>query len=84
VEEPQAPAKAEVGAVVEADPVEDDPPVEVLPAASPVPDGDVGPVSLFSNAQPVASVEASSRLKRGNVFMMGLLQFCIGTHTSGM
>ena len=79
VEEPHAPAKAEAGEVV-VDPVEEDAPVEVLPAVSEVPDGDVGPVSVFSNAQPVASVDASSRLRRVKVFMRGPYSF-VSAHT---
>ena len=77
VDEPHAPAKADAGELVE---VEEFPlavdvdPVEVeLPAgASPVPDGDVGPDSVFSNAQPVASVDASSKQRREIIFMMAL------------
>src|SRR5688500_8390224 len=80
VDEPHAPAKAEAGDVADVDPVEDDAPVEVPPAVSPVPDGDVGPVSVFSNAQPVASIDASSRLRRVKVFMRGPYSF-VSAHT---
>src|SRR5688572_25007236 len=72
VDEPHAPANAEADGVAVVDPVEDDAPVALPPAASPVPDGDVGPVSLFSNEQPVDSVAASIRLKRAKVFIRDL------------
>jgi hypothetical protein len=76
VDEPHAPAKAEAGEVADVDvadvdPVEVDVPPEVLPAVSAFPDGDIGLESLFSNAQPVATVEASSRLRRVKVFIRG-------------
>ena len=77
-DEPHAPAKADTGEVVEEFPLAVDvDPVEVeLPAAAPpVPDGDVGPDSVFSNAQPVASVDASSKQTREIIFMMDTYSF---------
>ena len=64
------------------DPPDDDPPVEVLPAAPLFPDGAVGLKSfdVCSNAQPVASVEASSRLRREMFFMIGPNSF-VSAHT---
>src|SRR5688572_2480667 len=85
--EPHAPANADAGALEEFppvvdDPPVDDPPVEVLPAAPLFPDGAVGPKSLdvCSNAQPVTSVEASSRLRRETFFMVDPYSF-VSAHT---
>src|SRR5687767_13755808 len=82
--EPHAPANTDAGEFEEFPPV-DEPPVDVPPAAPSFP-GAVGLKSfdVFSNAQPVASIDASSRLGREKVFMDMPLQFCIGTHSSGM
>ena len=82
--EPHAPANADAGELEEFPPV-DDPPVDVPPAAPLFP-GAVGLKSfdVFSNAQPVASVDASNRLRKETVFIEMPLQFCIGTHSSGM
>ena len=62
-------------------PVEDDPLGEGDPADPLLPDGAVGvkSVVLFSIAQPVASVDASSSANTAGVLMVVPLQSCIGT-----
>ena len=69
VDEPHAPAKADAGDAVEVDglPLL----VEAVPAVPLVSGNGVGAVSVFSNPQPAASVDASSRLKRQKFFMIG-------------
>ena len=87
VEEPHAPANADAGVAVEAPeafalPADDDPAAEVLPAAPPTPEGDVGTNSSddCSNAQPVASADASNRLIKEIFFMIGPYSF-VSAHT---
>ena len=59
-------------------------PVGGAEAAAPLlPEGEVGGVKtvvVFSIAQPVASVDASSRPNAERVFMMDPSRICIGTH----
>jgi hypothetical protein len=89
--EPHAPANADAGELEEFPPVDvppvdvppvEDPPVEVEPAAPLFPEGAVGLKSfdVCSNAHPVASVEASSRLRRETFFMIGPYSF-VSAHT---
>lgn len=87
VDEPHAPLNADAGVVVEVPeefplPVDDDPVAEVLPAAPLTPEGDVGTNSfdVCSNAQPVASVDASNRLIKETFFMTGPYSF-VSAHT---
>jgi hypothetical protein len=95
LDEPQAPANADaapeleppdvaVTAVDDAPPVDD--PLVVDPVAPPVSDGAVGVKSfeVCSNEQPVASIEASSKLKKKVCFIVAPLRFCIRTHSSGV
>jgi hypothetical protein len=86
VDEPQAPLNADAGVVVELPvdpllPVEEEP-VPVVPAVPLTLDGDVGVKSFddCSNAQPVASVEASNRLIRERFFMIRPYSF-VSAHT---
>src|SRR5687768_11163984 len=84
-DDPHEPANADAAFEPEPPPlpVLEEPP-DVFPAGPSLPDGAVGANSfeVFSNAQPVASVAASTRLKREIFFMFMPLQFCIGTHGS--
>jgi hypothetical protein len=80
VDEPHAPANADAAVVLPVEPVEDEPVepvVVVLPAAPLTLEGDVGPRSfdVCSNAQPVASVEASNKVVREAFFMIGPYSF---------
>jgi hypothetical protein len=78
VDDPHAPAKADAGDVVD---VEEVPlVVDSVPAVLLVLGRGVGAVSVFSNPQPVTSVDASNKPKRHKFFMNGSLPFCIGTH----
>src|SRR5687767_8748647 len=94
LDEPQAPANADAAPELEppdvaAPPVDDPPPVDaplvVEPATPPVSDGAVGVKSfeLCSNEQPLASTDASSKLKKEVCFIVAPLRFCIRTHSSG-
>src|SRR5262245_61049708 len=78
LDEPQAPLKADVAPVPP--PVDVDP---VPPAEPPLPLGAVGVNSfvVFSNAQPVARVDASRMPKRQNVFMTVPYSPGIGTRS---
>jgi hypothetical protein len=82
--EPHVPPNADAGEVVDVPPVEPEPPVvddppDVVPAAPALSEGAVGVKSfeVFSNAQPVASIEASNRLKKHSFFITGPYSFVL-------